>query len=167
MRHQFPFAVTGPSRAGPRVATGAAPVAVPTSGIQSTVHPPSSRIEPQDDKPSACCQTSSPPSPQVCKTLGSVALWLLPKQGPWTYGLLGPSVTPQTHQEFCLMPLFIHQRRTLNRHQGCAGCQRELWFEQSVFQGRKDQPGHSHTRAQHDSTIWSEQRERTEGWGLA
>lgn len=46
MRHQFPFAVIGPSRAGPRVATGAAPVAVPTPGIQSTVHPPSSRIEP-------------------------------------------------------------------------------------------------------------------------
>lgn len=168
MRHLFTLVSQSP-----RVALGAAPVAMPTPGIQSTVRPPSSRVEPEGDKPSARSQTSRPPSPQVCKTRGSVALWLLSKQGPWTYGLqrqehwLSPPAPPRTQQWFCLMPLFIHQRCTLNWHQGCAGCQRELWFEQSVLQGRKDLPGHSHTHTQHDSTLWAEQRERTESQGLA
>lgn len=80
-----------------------------------------------------------------------MAAWLLAKQGSLRYGLWrqehwpSPSALPWTQQGVCLVPLFIHQSCTMNWHQGCAGCWRELWFKQSVLQGRKDQPGHSHT----------------------
>lgn len=78
-----------------------------------------------------------------------MAARLLAKHGSLTYGLQrqehgpSPSGPPQTQQGVCLMPLFIHQSCILN--QCCAACRRELWFKQCVFQGTKDQPGHSHT----------------------
>ena len=93
---------------------------------------PSIRVEPYGDKLSACSRTTNPLSPQVCNTYSSAAL---SQAGVFNIQLMEagtlafPSAPPQTQQGVRLMLLFIHHSCTLNRHRGCAGCQRELSFK--------------------------------------